>query len=102
MARKSILERELKRAQVCNRFKAKRSALLKEMQAAYARNEIPEERVLAAFQKLPRDASPVRQCKRCQLCGRVHGVLAMFRLCRICFRKEGMQGNIPGLLKASW
>ncbi|MBS0211134.1 MAG: type Z 30S ribosomal protein S14 [Planctomycetes bacterium] len=43
-----------------------------------------------------------RQVSRCQLCGRPRAVYRKFKLCRICLRKLGDQGLIPGLKKASW
>ena len=44
----------------------------------------------------------VREYTRCQRCGRPHGVLRKFGLCRICFRELANQGQIPGVKKASW
>jgi len=37
-----------------------------------------------------------------RVCGRAHGVMREFGLCRICFREEARKGNIPGVKKASW
>ena len=39
---------------------------------------------------------------RCRMCGRPRGYLRRFQLCRICFREQALQGNIPGVVKASW
>ncbi len=39
---------------------------------------------------------------RCQLCGRPKAVYRKFRICRLCFRKLASEGQIPGLVKASW
>ena len=44
----------------------------------------------------------VRSYTRCERCGRPHGVLRNFGLCRICFRELANQGQIPGVKKASW
>ncbi|MBF0607818.1 MAG: type Z 30S ribosomal protein S14 [Candidatus Magnetobacterium sp. LHC-1] len=44
----------------------------------------------------------VRAYNRCHLCGRPRGFLRKFDLCRICFRKLSLQGNIPGVTKSSW
>jgi small subunit ribosomal protein S14 len=44
----------------------------------------------------------VREYTRCQRCGRPHGVLKKFGLCRICFRELANQGKIPGVRKSSW
>jgi small subunit ribosomal protein S14 len=39
---------------------------------------------------------------RCSQCGRPRGYLRKFGLCRICFRKLALAGEIPGVVKASW
>ena len=44
----------------------------------------------------------VREYTRCKRCGRPHGVLRKFKLCRICFRELANQGEIPGVKKSSW
>lgn len=44
----------------------------------------------------------VRQYNRCPLCGRPRGYLRKFDMCRICFRKLALAGQIPGVIKASW
>ena len=44
----------------------------------------------------------VRGYSRCQRCGRPRGYLRKFELCRICFRELALQGEIPGVMKASW
>ena len=54
------------------------------------------------LQKLPRDDSPVRSVRRCQSCGRPKSVYRRFGLCRLCLRKYGSMGWIPGLNKSSW
>ena len=44
----------------------------------------------------------VRAYTRCERCGRPHGVLRKYKLCRICFRELANQGEIPGVKKSSW
>ncbi|MCI2069166.1 MAG: type Z 30S ribosomal protein S14 [Bacilli bacterium] len=44
----------------------------------------------------------VREYQRCARCGRPHGVIRKFGLCRICLREMAYKGQIPGLKKASW
>lgn len=44
----------------------------------------------------------VRAYHRCPNCGRSRAYLRKFDLCRICFRKLALSGEIPGVLKASW
>ena len=44
----------------------------------------------------------VRAYNRCKRCGRPRGYLRQFGLCRICFRELALEGEIPGITKASW
>jgi small subunit ribosomal protein S14 len=44
----------------------------------------------------------VREYNRCQRCGRARAYMRKFGLCRICFRQKALQGEIPGVRKASW
>jgi small subunit ribosomal protein S14 len=44
----------------------------------------------------------VRVRNRCMRCGRPRGYMRRFRLCRICFRELSLEGQIPGVVKASW
>jgi small subunit ribosomal protein S14 len=43
-----------------------------------------------------------RHRNRCFRCGRPRGFLRKFQLCRICFRKLALAGEVPGVIKASW
>lgn len=51
-------------------------------------------------QRSPRYA--VQHRNRCQLCGRPRAYIRMFGLCRICFRKLALEGQLPGVRKSSW
>lgn len=44
----------------------------------------------------------VRYHNRCQICGRPHGYIRLFGLCRLCFRKLANTGALPGVKKSSW
>ena len=44
----------------------------------------------------------VRGYTRCRKCGRPHGYMRRFQLCRICFRELALKGEIPGVVKSSW
>ncbi|MDP2656479.1 MAG: type Z 30S ribosomal protein S14 [bacterium] len=43
-----------------------------------------------------------RVVRRCFRCGRGHGYMRDFQLCRICFRELASQGSIPGITRSSW
>ena len=45
----------------------------------------------------------VRKNNRCPLCGRPpRAFMRRFNMCRMCFRKLALNGDIPGVRKSSW
>ncbi len=44
----------------------------------------------------------VRAYHRCKLCGRPRAYIRKYGMCRICFRTLALEGQIPGVVKASW
>jgi small subunit ribosomal protein S14 len=101
MAKKSMIERELKRAKLVARYAGKR----KELKAIIRNINSSDDERQAAQEKLnamPRDSSPTRQRARCAITGRPHGVYRKFGLGRNKLREGAMKGEIPGLTKASW
>jgi len=101
MAKKSTIEREKKRERLRQRYASKRAAL---KAVVNDRNASDEEiwQAQLQLQKLPRNASPVRQRRRCELTGRPHGVYRKFGLGRNKLREAAMRGDVPGLVKSSW
>ena len=53
------------------------------------------------YRELRREC-PTQVRNRCRLCGRPHGYMRRFGLCRICFRELALNGQIPGVTKSSW
>ena len=101
MAKTSMINRELRRLHLVKKFAAKREklrALIK------GRSLSDEERQKASLQlqKLPRDSSPARLHNRCRSTGRPHGYYRKFGLARNKLRLAAMNGDVPGLVKASW
>ena len=101
MAKKSAIERNLKRMRLAQRYAAKRArmkALAKDQDAS------PEYRFNARLKlaQLPRNSSPVRIRMRCLITGRPHGNYRKFRLSRIALRELASRGLIPGMVKSSW
>ena len=101
MTRKALVEREIKRAKTVKRFASKREGLKKILQDPNASYEEKSEARIN-FQKLPRNASPSRLRNRCSITGRPKGFYRKFGLGRNKLREQAMEGNIPGLHKASW
>jgi small subunit ribosomal protein S14 len=101
VAKKSIVNRNLKRIKIVEKFASLRSEILNVLND---RNADDEKRMAARekLQKLPRDSSPVRLRNRCALTGRPRGVYQKFGLGRIKLREIAMKGEIPGVIKASW
>ena len=101
MAKKSMIQRELKRAKLVARHAEKRAKLKAVIRNV---NSSDEERRAAQdkLNKLPRDGSPTRLRTRCAITGRPNGVYRKFGLGRNKLREAAMNGEIPGLTKASW
>jgi len=89
MAKKSWIAREEKRERMHEKYKEKRQKLKSEGR-------------WLELQKIPNNASPVRQNNRCRICGRARGYMQTFGVCRICFRELALEGKIPGIRKSSW
>lgn len=101
MAKKSMVQRELKRQRTVARFAKKRA----ELKAIIKNTKSSDDEIFEAqlkLQKLPRNASPARMQNRCSITGRPHGYYRKFGLGRNKLREFTMRGEIPGLSKASW
>ena len=101
MAKKSAVQKNLRRQKLAKRHSSKR-AELKAM--ARDRSAAPEERFQAyvMLAKLPRNSAPSRVRNRCDLSGRPRGYYRKFRLSRIALRDLASIGQVPGMVKASW
>ena len=101
MAKTSSIQKNQKRMRLVKKFAAKRAAL-KTM--ANNRSLSPEERFNARLKltTLPRDSSPSRVRLRCELTGRPRGNYRKFKLSRMALRDLASNGQIPGMVKASW
>ena len=101
MAKKSMLNRELKRARLAAKYADLRAQLKKQLLDESIDDE-ERERIARRFHSLPRDSSPVRKQRRCGVTGRPHAVYRRFGLSRNMLRVAAMNGDVPGLVKASW
>lgn len=101
MAKKSMIARDAKRVRLAKRHAEKRAAL-KAVVGDRSASPDDVERALLALQRLPRDASPCRQQRRCRVSGRPHAVYRKFGLGRNKLREAVMRGDVPGVVKASW
>jgi len=101
MAKKSMIAREKKRANMVAKYAAKRAELKAVINNPNSTMEEVDVAVVK-LQQLPRDSSPVRKQRRCRVTGRPHAVYRKFGLCRNKLREAAMRGDVPGLKKASW
>ncbi|MBU1110996.1 type Z 30S ribosomal protein S14 [Patescibacteria group bacterium] len=45
---------------------------------------------------------PSQTYNRCHICHRARSYIRKFKMCRICFRKLALTGELPGVTKSSW
>ena len=101
MAKKSMVNREVKRAKLVKQHASKRAAL----KAVIADQTVPMEDRFKATLKLaemPRNSSAVRLHNRCELTGRPHAYYRKLKLSRIMLCDLASFGQIPGMVKSSW
>jgi small subunit ribosomal protein S14 len=89
MAKESMMAREVKRANLAQKYAEKRAKL--KADGDYV-----------GLSRLPRNSNPNRQRNRCKLTGRTRGYMRQFGISRITFREMASSGLIPGVKKASW
>ena len=100
MAKKSMLERELKRKKLVTRYSKKREEILKQLKKVESLEEIFT--LNEKLQKLPRNSSSIRVRNRCWKTGRPRGYFRYFGLCRNALRELSHDCFLPGVIKASW
>lgn len=101
MAKTSKIVKNEQRRQIVARY-AQRRAELKEVIRSPSSTADERAAALAALQRLPRDASPVRLRNRDVVDGRPRGHLRKFGLSRVRVRELAHRGELPGIRKASW
>ena len=101
MAKKSAIQKNLKRIKLAKKFEKKRAQLKK-----IINNKKLElsERFSAQLKlnKLPKNSSKIRIRNRCEFTGRPHGVYRKLKISRIALRDMASDGKIPGVIKSSW
>jgi|TARA_B100001093_G_C26708372_1_gene962284 small subunit ribosomal protein S14 len=101
MAKKAMIQRNLKRQRMVEKFASKRA----ELKAILANPDTSDEDFYKAqdkLTKLPKNSSKVRLVNRCSVTGRPRAVLRKFGVSRITFRELAVNGRLPGVIKSSW
>nr|QIZ74095.1 ribosomal protein S14 [Stigeoclonium sp. FACHB-2430] len=100
MAKKNMIQRELKRQKCVLKYETRRQLLKKQITSA---STLREKLMLhRQLQKLPRNSSAVRLRNRCMITGRSRGYHRDFGLSRNVLREMAHQGLLPGVVKSSW
>ena len=100
MAKKNMIQREIKRAALIQKYKRKRKNLKEQIKkSSDFKKQIELQHEL---QKLPRDSSLCRKRNRCWMTGRSKGFYRDFGLSRHVLREMAHDCLIPGLHKSSW
>ena len=101
MAKKSSVERNLKRQRLADKYAAKRAAL---KEIARDQSKPVDERFAAQLKlaNLPRNSAPNRVRNRCQVTGRPLGYYRKLKMSRVSLRQLASHGLIPGMVKSSW
>lgn len=100
MAKKSMIEREKKRAKLAAKYAEKRETLKEQFAAATSQQEKLD--LHRQLQQLPRNSAPNRHRNRCWVTGRPRGVYRDFGLSRNVLREMAHEGLLPGVVKSSW
>ena len=101
MSKKSVIARQTKREATVEKFAAKR-AELKAILANPATTDADFYAAQRKLDKLPRNSSQVRLKNRCSITGRPRAFIGKFGVSRIQFRELALNGQLPGVIKASW
>ena len=101
MAKLSLINRDIKRVKLAEKYAAKRAAF-KAIIDDQSKSDEERYHARLALQQLPRNANPTRQRNRCIVTGRPRGVFSKFGLTRHKLREMAMRGEVPGMTKASW
>lgn len=100
MAKKSMIQRELKRQRLVMKYAKKRFELKQQIkETSILKEKLNLHRKL---QQLPLNSSPVRLHNRCMITGRPKGYYRDFGLSRHVLREMAHQGLLPGVRKSSW
>ena len=100
MAKKSMLERELKRKKLVLRYSKRREEILNQLKKVESLEDIFA--LNEKIQKLPRNSSSIRVRNRCWKTGRPRGYYRYFGICRNVVREFAHDCLLPGVTKASW
>nr|YP_009395414.1 ribosomal protein S14 [Polysiphonia infestans]ARW64394.1 ribosomal protein S14 [Polysiphonia infestans] len=100
MAKKSMIQREIKRSRLYKKYKLKKENIKKSIKG----NDSFEQslRIQKNLQSIPRNSLKCRHRNRCWKTGRSRGFYRDFGLSRHVFREMAHECLLPGIKKSSW
>lgn len=100
MAKKSSIQKEIKKNRLIDKYQHKRLEIKKQMKNADSfEQQIYWQKQL---QNLPRNSSTIRLRNRCWLTGRSRGFYRHFGISRHVLRELSHKCLLPGVSKSSW
>jgi small subunit ribosomal protein S14 len=100
MAKLALLQRELKRISLNNKYNKKIIYLLEKIKNSNNFNDTLN--YYKKIQKLPKNSFKTRIKNRCWKTGKAKGYYRFFGLCRNELHKLGSNCYLPGIIKSSW
>tara|TARA_B100000963_G_scaffold345092_1_gene348776 strand:+ start:5778 stop:6083 length:306 start_codon:yes stop_codon:yes gene_type:complete len=101
MAKKSAIQKNLRRMKLVKRYEKRRAALKKIIKNK--KLDLSERfEAQLKLNKLPKNSAKARIRNRCEVSGRPHGVYRKLKISRIALRDMASAGKIPGMTKSSW
>nr|YP_009394371.1 ribosomal protein S14 [Leptosiphonia brodiei]ARW62933.1 ribosomal protein S14 [Leptosiphonia brodiei] len=100
MAKKSMIQREIKRSKLYTKYKLKKENLKRLIKEPNTFKENLE--IQKVLQNIPRNSLKCRHRNRCWKTGRSRGVYKDFGLSRHVFREMAHACLLPGVTKSSW
>lgn len=101
MSRKCLIQREIKKTKLVQKYQSLRESLIKKI---YDKKISDDERFKSVMKlsMLSRNSSKSRLRNRCAVTGRPRGYYRKFGLSRIMLRELAGKGRLPGVIKSSW
>jgi ribosomal protein S14 len=97
----SLFYKDQKRRRIFNQYEEKKY-ILKYIQKNLNIHTSIREKAYRKLSAFPRNSSLTRVRNRCVLTNRPRAVYKKFKFSRIQFRNLALQGDIPGMRKATW
>nr|YP_009393553.1 ribosomal protein S14 [Bostrychia simpliciuscula]ARW62115.1 ribosomal protein S14 [Bostrychia simpliciuscula] len=100
MAKKSMIQREIKRKKLIDKYKKERKEIKKLINST--ENFENKIKLQEKYQKIPKNSLKCRARNRCWMTGRSRGYYSDFGLSRHVLREMSHDCLLPGIKKSSW